>query len=57
VATRSRPNAALAIATVSETVNVSAEARVIESGRQVGVNVTPEEVQSLPVNGGTSRTS
>jgi hypothetical protein len=45
-------NAALAIATVSETVNVSAEARVIEvQGAKIGVNVTPEEVQSLPVNG------
>jgi hypothetical protein len=45
-------NAALAIATVSETVNVSAEARVIDvQGAKIGVNVTPEEVQSLPVNG------
>ena len=45
-------SAALTIATVSETVNVNAEARVIEvQGAKIGVNVTPEEVQSLPVNG------
>jgi hypothetical protein len=45
-------NAALSIASVSETVNVSAEARVLDvQGAKIGVNVTPEEVQSLPVNG------
>lgn len=45
-------NAALGIASVSETVNVSAEARVIDiQGAKIGVNVTPEEVQNLPVNG------
>lgn len=45
-------NAALAIASVSETVNVSAEAKVLDvQGAKIGVNVTPEEVQSLPVNG------
>ena len=45
-------NAALGIASVSETVNVSAEARVLDvQGAKIGVNVTPEEVQNLPVNG------
>ncbi len=45
-------NGSLAIASVSETVNVSAESRVLEvQGAGIGVNVTPEEVQSLPVNG------
>ena len=45
-------NASLSIASVSETVNVTADARVLEiSGARIGVNVTPEEVQSLPVNG------
>ena len=45
-------NGALGIASVSETVNVSAEARVLDvQGAKIGVNVTPEEVQSLPVNG------
>jgi len=46
-------NAALGIASVSETVNVSAEARVLDvQGAKIGVNVTPEEVQGLPVNAG-----
>ena len=45
-------SAALAIATVSETVNVSAESKVLDvQGARIGVNVTPLEVQSLPVNG------
>ena len=44
--------AALRIATVSETVTVSAEAKVLDvQGAKIGVNVTPEEVQGLPVNG------
>jgi hypothetical protein len=45
-------NGALGIASVSETVNVSAEAEVLDvQGAKIGVNVTPEEVQNLPVNG------
>ncbi len=43
---------ALAIATLSETVEVSAASRVIDaSSARIGVNVTPEEVGNLPVNG------
>ena len=45
-------NASLGIASVSETVNVSAESRVLDvQGAKIGVNVSPEEVQNLPVNG------
>ncbi len=42
----------LGIATVQEAVTVSAAANVIDlSSAKIGVNVSPEEVQHLPVNG------
>jgi hypothetical protein len=42
----------LAIAGVSETVSVSAVAPVLDvTSAKIGVNVSPEEVQNLPVNG------
>ncbi|MGH9198863.1 MAG: carboxypeptidase-like regulatory domain-containing protein, partial [Acidimicrobiia bacterium] len=42
----------LAVATLTEEINVSAEAPVLDLGTaKIGVNVSPEEVQSLPVNG------
>ena len=42
----------LAVAGVSETVNVQAVAPVLDvSSARIGVNVSPEEVQNLPVNG------
>jgi carboxypeptidase family protein/TonB-dependent receptor-like protein len=42
----------LAIATLQEAVTVSAAANVIDlSSAKIGVNVSPEEVQNLPVNG------
>lgn len=42
----------LDVASVAEAVTVSAEAHVLDVvGAKIGVNVTPEEVQSLPVNG------
>ena len=45
-------DASLSVATVSEAVTVRADAAVLEmSGAKIGVNVSPEEVQSLPVNG------
>ena len=43
---------ALAVAAVSETVEVTARSGVIDaSSAKIGVNVTPEEVDNLPVNG------
>jgi hypothetical protein len=43
---------ALSVGGVTEAVNVTAEAPVIDiTGAKIGVDVTPEEVQSLPVNG------
>jgi len=43
---------ALAIASLQEAVTVSAAANVIDlSSAKIGVNVSPEEVQNLPVNG------
>jgi outer membrane receptor protein involved in Fe transport len=45
-------NVTLAIATLQEAVTVSAEANVIDlSSAKIGVNVSPYEVQHLPVNG------
>ena len=42
----------LALASVSEQVVVSADAPVLDlSSAKIGVNVSPEEVQNLPVNG------
>ena len=42
----------LGIAAVAEAVTVSASANVIDlSSAKIGVNVSPEEIQSLPVNG------
>ena len=42
----------LAIATLQEAVNVSAQAVVIDlSSGKIGVNVSPEELANLPVNG------
>ncbi len=44
--------AELGLARVTETVTVSAQAPVIDvSSTRIGVNVTPEEVKGLPVNG------
>ena len=43
---------ALAVASVSETVTVTANSGVLDaSSAKLGVNVTPEEVDNLPVNG------
>jgi Carboxypeptidase regulatory-like domain len=43
---------ALQVATVQETVSVTASAPVLDvTSARVGVNVSPEEVQNLPVNG------
>ena len=37
---------------MTETVNVSAEVPVLDvQGAKIGVNVSPEEVENLPVNG------
>jgi len=45
-------DATLAVAGVTEAVTVKADARVLDlTGAKIGVNVSPEEVQSLPVNG------
>ena len=42
----------LALASLQETVTVSAESNVIDlSSARIGVNVSPEEVDNLPVNG------
>ena len=42
----------LAVAGVSESVTVEAEAQVLEvASARIGVNVSPEEVKNLPVNG------
>ena len=42
----------LSIATLQEAVTVSADSRVIDlSSARIGVNVSPEEVDNLPVNG------
>jgi hypothetical protein len=42
----------LAVATLQEAVTVSAESSVIDvSSARIGVNVSPEEVDNLPVNG------
>ena len=42
----------LAIASITEAVTVSAQGAIIDlSSAKIGVNVSPEEVQSLPVNG------
>ena len=44
--------AELGLASVTETVTVNAQAPVIDvSSARIGVNVTPEEVKGLPVNG------
>jgi Carboxypeptidase regulatory-like domain len=45
-------NLTMGTATVTEAVTVSASANVIDlSSAKIGVNVSPEEIQSLPVNG------
>ncbi len=45
-------NATMGVAGVTETVMVSAESPVLDiSSARIGVNVSPEEVQNLPVNG------
>ena len=45
-------NLSLAVAGVQEAVTVTAAANVIDlSSAKIGVNVSPEEVQNLPVNG------
>jgi outer membrane receptor protein involved in Fe transport len=45
-------NVALGVAAVSETVTVRADAPVLDiSSARIGVNVSPEEVENLPVNG------
>ena len=45
-------NATLGVAQVTETVTVAADSPVLDlSSARIGVNVSPEEVQSLPVNG------
>ena len=45
-------NLTLGVAAVTEAVTVSASANVIDlSSAKIGVNVSPEEIQSLPVNG------
>ena len=42
----------LGVASLSEEVNVSAAAPVLDlSSARIGVNVSPEEVENLPVNG------
>ena len=42
----------MAVATLQEAVTVSAESNVIDlSSARIGVNVSPEEVDNLPVNG------
>ena len=42
----------LTVATLTEQVNVTADAPVLDlSSAKIGVNVSPEEVQNLPVNG------
>ncbi len=42
----------LGVASLTEAVTVTAEAPVLDiSGAKIGVNVSPEEVKSLPVNG------
>jgi Carboxypeptidase regulatory-like domain len=42
----------LAVATVTETVTVQADSATIDmSSAKIGVNVSPEEVENLPVNG------
>ncbi len=47
-----RADLQLDVAGVSETVSVSASAPVLEIGSaRIGVNVSPEEVENLPVNG------
>ena len=43
---------ALAVANVAEAVTVLADATVIDTtSAKIGVNVSPEELKSLPVNG------
>ncbi len=43
---------ALAVANVAEAVTVMADATVIDmTSAKIGVNVSPEEVENLPVNG------
>ncbi len=43
---------ALSVGGVSEAVNVTADAVVLDTtGAKIGVNVTPDEVRNLPVNG------
>jgi Carboxypeptidase regulatory-like domain/TonB dependent receptor-like, beta-barrel len=45
-------NVTLGVAAVTEAVTVSASANVIDlSSAKIGVNVSPEEIQNLPVNG------
>jgi hypothetical protein len=45
-------NATLGVATIAEEVTVRAEAPVLDiSSAKIGVNISPEEVQNLPVNG------
>ena len=45
-------NLTLGVAAVAEAVTVSASANVIDlSSAKIGVNVSPEEIQNLPVNG------
>ena len=44
-------NATLAIATVQEAITVTASSVVIDLSAKLGVNVSPEEVENLPVNG------
>src|SRR5262245_17684252 len=45
-------NATLGVAAITETVTVQAESPVLDiSSARIGVNVSPEEVQNLPVNG------
>ena len=45
-------NASLGVAQVTETVTVAADAPVLDiSSARIGVNISPEEVQNLPVNG------
>ena len=47
----------LGVAGVSEQVTVSADAPVLDiSSAKIGVNVSPEEVENLPVNGRNSPT-
>jgi hypothetical protein len=45
-------DAEMGVAALAETVNVSADTPVLDiSSARIGVNVSPEEVQNLPVNG------